>query len=104
MMGGQFGRPQNDPLYTRIIDYVWFTRVLIESGYRYYEVKWESGQSDSVWMKPGWGESFERDGGVVSPLPMRGIKVDPNPIILIDLLDGGYINEGGYIEGITKAA
>ena len=105
MMGGTFGRQGGDKPYVRILDYEVFTKALVASGYRPHTVTWKSGNVDEVWMKDGQGLGFERDGANVVPRVMEdGLLVDEAPVILVDPLDGGYINEYGRVVGIQAAA
>ncbi len=78
--------------YMRVTDYIWFTRVLLESLYRPYLHRTPNTNGyATVWAQSKEDAGRVGPGRVTKPKWERGFIVSPGDLIVVTELDGGMI-------------
>jgi len=78
--------------FTRVTDYIWFTRVLLESGYRPHSLKTPGTNGyATVWAQKGEDVSRVGPGKVARPKWEKGFLVRVGDVIVVAGADSGVI-------------
>lgn len=84
--------------FVRVTDYLWFTRVLLESGYRPYVIRERDILGEPMqhsWLTIWTHSDEDAEGYAGEPVKRqkweRGVLVRPGDIIIVTFDDGGMI-------------